>query len=745
MRAAVSLASQSTGVQRTGETDERGGYTAGTLPFGPYAVTVERSGWAVRKLLIRISSEVPVEQRVTLELAPVGTTVTVRDSDTLLDPGRVAAAMNVGRHDIETRTATTPTRSVLELVNRQPGWLLEANGVLHPRGAEYDTQYVIDGIPITDNRSPAFAPAFDAEEIAAMRVLTAGYPAEYGRKMGGVVELTTVRDAVEGFRTRASVQGGSFGSVSGYLGTQGTVGRSTFGLSAQGARTDRFLDPPTEDNFSNQGTTSGVAAHFGREVSAVDRVRFYVHRKRNAFLVPNEVEQQAAGQRQDRDGHETMGQASWSRVLSPRWVLDVRGMGREVDARLWSNSLSTPIVADQDRGFREVYLNAGLSASTGRHSVKFGGEFAATSLREQFSYKITDEDFFAEDGELEVPLSFRFRDARQGRECSAYAQDSIRAGNLTVNLGVRWDRYRLLVSEDFVSPRAGVAWTIPGAGLVFRGSYDRAVTTPAIENLLLASSSAAQALTDETAGLPLRPARGNFVELGLSKSILGRVRLDASWYRRDIRNFADDDVFLNTGISFPVSFDRASISGVEVRLEVPRAGRLSGFASYSNLSGTGHLPLTGGLFLDEDARELLESTDRFRITQDQRNTVQTRLRFDATRTVWAALGYWYNSGLPVELEGEPEGPASVLAQVDFERGRVKPSWSLDASAGWKVWERERRSVSLQADLLNIDRSSEPDQLLGFVFGYRGRCAARVLCSTVDELLGSEAGVNSRAS
>ena len=42
-----------------------------------------------------------------------------------------------------------------------------------------------------------------------------------------------------------------------------------------------------------------------------------------------------------------------------------------------------------------------------------------------------------------------------------------------------------------------------------------------------------------------------------------------------------------------------------------------------------------------------------------------------------------------------------LAQVDFERGRVKPSWSLDASGGWKVWERERRSVSLQADLLNM--------------------------------------------
>ena len=30
---------------------------------------------------------------------------------------------------------------------------MEANGVLHPRGAEYNTQYVVDGFPVVDNRS----------------------------------------------------------------------------------------------------------------------------------------------------------------------------------------------------------------------------------------------------------------------------------------------------------------------------------------------------------------------------------------------------------------------------------------------------------------------------------------------------------------------------------------------------------------------------------------------------------------
>jgi len=78
-----------------------------------------------------------------------------------------------------------PGRSLPDLVNTQPGWLLEANGILHPRGSEYQTQYGVDGLPLTDNRSPTFAPEVEADDVRSMNILTSGYPAEYGRKLGG--------------------------------------------------------------------------------------------------------------------------------------------------------------------------------------------------------------------------------------------------------------------------------------------------------------------------------------------------------------------------------------------------------------------------------------------------------------------------------------------------------------------------------------------------------------------------------
>ena len=68
-----------------------------------------------------------------------------------------------------------------------------------PRGSEYQTQFVVDGIPLTDNRSPSFGPEIGANDVDSMTIYTAGFPAEYGRKMGGVVEVNTLRDPQAGF------------------------------------------------------------------------------------------------------------------------------------------------------------------------------------------------------------------------------------------------------------------------------------------------------------------------------------------------------------------------------------------------------------------------------------------------------------------------------------------------------------------------------------------------------------------
>src|SRR5207245_8761033 len=110
----------------------------------------------------------------------------------------------------------------------------------------------------------------------------------------------------------------------------------------------------------------------------------------------------------------------------------------------------------------------------------------------------------------DTPRTFRFSDRRQDREQSAFVQDLIRKGNFTFSAGLRWDHYSLLVQESAASPRLGVAWNLPSAGLLLRASYDRAFQTPAIENLLLASSDAAHQINNAGASRPVRPSPGQF-------------------------------------------------------------------------------------------------------------------------------------------------------------------------------------------------------------------------------------------
>jgi len=63
--------------------------------------------------------------------------------------------------------------------------------------------------------------------------------------------------------------------------------------------------------------------------------------------------------------------------------------------------------------------------------------------------------------------------------------------------------------------------------------------------------------------------------------------------------------------------------------------------------------------------------------------------------------------LPVEGEGlDPatllsQYGARILSRVNFDRGRVRPSFSLDLSVGVEAWRRDDLVVRFQADVLNV--------------------------------------------
>ena len=698
------LVSDGNQLRRNFETPPDGKYIAQDLPFGVYKLSVRADGFAPRTQVVEVRSEVPVQLALTLGLAPVTTQVEVTDSVTLVDPNRTGTQYAIGHQSLSESIATQPGRDISDAVDDLPGWLYEANGVLHPRGSEYDVQYVVNGVPLTENRSPAYAPALDADDVEQMRILTANYPAEYGRKLGGVIEVTTEKDVPSGLHGRIDASGGSFSTAGSSAAISYALGKNRFTLSGDGFHTDRYLDSPVVENFTNTGNLGGFSGSYESELSDSDRIRFTVTHDLARFQVPDYLVQQTAGQRQKIAATETSWQVSFQHLISPDLLFTTSGSVRDASAELFSNNLATPVIVSQDRGYREGYVRGDLAGHHGRQDWKIGVDSIFNPVRERLQYTITDPTQF----DPGTQPQFSFADHRWDVEPSVYAQDQLHLGDWNASAGLRFDHYGFVIHESALSPRLGVSRYVRSLNLLIHASYDRVFQTPALENLLLASSPQLDSLNPIVVRLPVRPAFANFYEVGITKGILAKLRIDANAFRRNFRNYSDDDVLLDTGISFPIAFARARIAGEELRLEVPTLGRFSGYLSYANQSGIGQGPITGGLFLGSDAANGLSDTRKFAVSQDQRNTARVRVRLQATRRLWFAASGEYGSGLPVEIEdsdpnilGAQYG-AAILDRVNLERGRVRPNLSLDAAAGVELYRKERRDVSLQVQGANLN-------------------------------------------
>jgi outer membrane receptor protein involved in Fe transport len=255
---------------------------------------------------------------------------------------------------------------------------------------------------------------------------------------------------------------------------------------------------------------------------------------------------------------------------------------------------------------------------------------------------------------------------------------------------------------------------------------------PQVENLLLASSPQARALSPfavSGGGADIRPERLWAYEAGLSQEMPGHLRLNAAYWWRTFRNIDDPNVLFSTTIVFPNSVARARAQGVDVRLDVPERHGLSGYLSYTNSRITEIGPLNGGLFLTDDFLEIGPGTE-FTPDHDQRNVGSFAVTYTRQRRgLWGQVSGRYESGVPIELPGESiaelqSQPGANL--VNFATGRVKPWAVFGVAGGMDLITSERVVVSGMFNVQNVaDRAfvyNFGNPFSGTHFGYPRLCA-----------------------
>ena len=706
--ASVSLVNRISQANQSAVTDEQGRFILNNLGFGTYVLNVALPGFAPVDQVIEIRSTVPVTREIVLRLGGVQETVNV-SADALLETSSTGSHVDLGASMIDQLPTATPSKQLSAMLLSAPGFIPSQNGRIHVRGSHGQIQYVVDGVPLTDEYSESFTNPLDPRYVKSAAVMTGGIPAEYGGKLAAVVDITSKSGLDEPRRVfgNASVNLGRFDAVDAGMTIGGRITpRVGYFLSGGGNRTNRYLDPPTADNFHNFGHAQRFNGKLELRPTDVDFIRAVVAVDGSRFETPNRLDAELAGVDTTQELTDNSQTVTWLHQLGGTSSLDVVAYRRSARATLDALN-AIPLTATQDRSLDHQGANAAISATRGAHRFKAGVQYDRSPVVEHFRM-----------GGLDEP--FAFDGARTGQNVGLFVQDTFSpVTDLHINVGVRYDYYKLLVEDSAVSPRLGVAYHVHDSGTVLRASYNRIFMPPFAENLLLSSSPEARALSPnpDAAGLDVQPERQHAYEVGVQQALGMRAKLDLAYYRKEIRNVADVDQFLDTTVTFPLSVAKGLAEGVEARLDVPLHRGVSGYLSVARAKILLTAPLTGGLFLGE----VPPAGEEFYADHDQRWQSQFGVAFEhPSRRLFGSVSGRYDSGIPFEV-GEDFDPATfedplALTLVDLETGRAKPRSIFDVMVGSELFRRGETRLELQGGVLNL---FDKTYLLNFLSIFNG--------------------------
>lgn len=744
-RAEVTMENSLTGFQTSTTTTEQGEYLFDNVPFGNYVLRANMTGFQSVTQSVSVRSNIPVVINVKLGITGLSESVSVVADGPLVQPDSSSTETTLDESFIRRQPGVAGGRQLQNVIATTPGWRTENDGLLHVRGVDDGILYVVDGVPVTDRQDVVSGNSYDTEMIRSLDVITGNIPAEFGGRSGAVVAVQSKSMIGMPLTGSFGVGGGSFGAAE----LKATLGggfkkNGGFLVSASGNRSLRFLDPVDPGNFNNRGGALRLNIRSDWRPTANDLFMFTISANGTDFHVTNDLEQELAGQRQRQELRDNSQSVRWQRVWSPTTVTDLAFYRQSYVAKLIGSSFDTPLFAAQERRNVRAGVIAGLTHSHSGHTFKVGLEASRVSLREFFTFAITDEEEAEENGISDAALEFDpahpfvFSDRTVRSQFAAYIQDTFSPiKNLTVSAGLRYDRSNLLISDQQFSPRVGMVYYIEKTKTAVRGSFNRLYMPPQVENLLLASSEQARLLSPfaTPAGggsAVVRPEKVSAYEVGFAQDFFGVFKLDGAYWHRSFRNFADPNIFFNTTIIFPNSVAEGFARGVDARIDVPERKGWSGYLSYGNARILQTGPINGGLFLTDEFLEIGPGT-RFIPDQDERNAVSFAVTYNLRgKGFWASFLGRYESGMPLEVEQDELDELRSRTGADlvnFDRGRVKP-WSLfDVSTGLDLFREERVMLQTQFSVENIFNRSFlynfGNPFSGTHFGYPRRWSGRI--------------------
>src|SRR6266571_6569797 len=202
--ATITLANTATGLTRTVVTDPNGEYTAPLLPTGTYTVTAEMSGFKKTSLSnVHLSVDQKVRTDFKLELGQMTEAVTIQAETPLIQANSSELGTTIVKEQIETlplngRNFVSLTRTIPGVLRPVPGANIDGAGSLAWRASasfsangqrSRDNNYMLDGVDNNETWLQTVVLFPSVEALDEFKLQTSTYSAEFGRSLGGVVNI----------------------------------------------------------------------------------------------------------------------------------------------------------------------------------------------------------------------------------------------------------------------------------------------------------------------------------------------------------------------------------------------------------------------------------------------------------------------------------------------------------------------------------------------------------------------------
>jgi len=604
-QAIVQVRDQEGTVVTSGVTNQAGEFSITVPQEGTYSLSAVQETFKSEYVIVKIRTEKPAPVILTLALTQEIALEIVSPLPAIQYKAS-SETYQLSRKDIEILPKGN-NNEVADVLLTVPSVVYGALKQTHIRQDHANQQFRIDGIPIPDTVTGAFADIVPPRAWERADIILGGMEAQYGNKTALVVDITSKSGTKPGFGS-LQMFGGSNETVNPSFEYGGAIGEKfRYYILDSYVTTNRGIEPPTlgKTNFHNQSEKNNTYLRGDYQMDNRNNFSWIFLSSVAKYQIPttpsleanadvltllqtqdptfNPVPSQAVDQSQKENNQYSQLVLRHDLNASNFFSLGTyfrRGYANFSTDPLNALSYANDVVDAQTANQKRVAYSGGVRLDytwvpTTEHLVKTGFQIDYTNAN-------NTAQIFAFDTSTGAPVSpVITREASnrniQWRE-EFWMQDQWSPNDhWTFNLGLRYDQIQGFYNEGQVSPRIGATYRYNQTN-VFHAYYGRLFTPPNVEQIAFTNLNTEDttAQPEDPTGFRPRAERAHYFEVGSYHAITQYVTLELTGYYKLSHFLSDAGQFGTTPLLNFFAFNYGWQRGIDGALKVQFTDNLSG-------------------------------------------------------------------------------------------------------------------------------------------------------------------------